>query len=110
MAQMSPLLKLVTLGAGSLVFLCLSVHLINVQYHARTLFVEHEKAVAHGRHLKDDQAELLMKIRRASLPGRIAEGAQSMGLVIASDENTVSLVMDADEGRGPAEGASGEKK
>ena len=79
------------LGGGLFV---LAMTLVNVQYLARTLFVEHERAVDVGRKLADDEANLLLKVRKASLPGSIAEGAGSLGLEVARGENTVNLVVD----------------
>ncbi len=92
---MSPISRFQLFITFSLAFVLfgLAIWLVNVQYRARTLFVEHENALTAARHLADVQAELLMKIRRASLPGKIAEGAQAMGLSIAKDQNSASLVI-----------------
>ncbi len=45
-------------------FVCDTITLVNVQYRARTLFVEHERAVDVTRRLADDQADLLLKVRK----------------------------------------------
>ena len=84
---------------GTVLFLgvtlfALAIVLVNVQYRARTLFVEHERAVDIGRRLADDQADLLLRVRKASLPGSLADGAASLGMVSARGENTVNLVVD----------------
>ncbi len=76
------------------VTLGLAVTLVHQRYEIRTLFVEHERAVDVSRRLSDDQADLLLKIRRAALPSAITQGAQELGLEEAKSENTVSLVMD----------------
>ena len=47
-----------------------------------------------GRRLADDEAHLLLKVRKASLPGSIADGAGALGLEVARGENTVNLVVD----------------
>lgn len=79
---------------GVIATLSLAVVLVQQRYQIRTLFVEHERAVDVGRRLADDQADLLLKIRRAALPSSISQGAQALGLEEARGENTVSLVMD----------------
>ena len=84
---------------GTVLFLgvtlfALAIVLVNVQYRARTLFVEHERAVDVGRRLADDQADLLLSVRKSSLPGSISEGAAALGLMTARGENTVNLVVD----------------
>lgn len=65
--------------------------LVNERYRMRQLFVEHERAIDTERRLKDDQAELLMRVRRASLPGRISETAATFGLVPVDGAHTVIL-------------------
>ena len=42
-----------------------AVALVEVQYRTRLLFVEHEHEVDVTRRLMDDEAELLMQVRRA---------------------------------------------
>jgi cell division protein FtsL len=79
---------------GAVLFV-MSLMLVNKQYEMRTLFVEHERAVDVGRRLGDDQADLLLKVRRASLPGSIAQGAAALGLVQAGNDNTINLVVDS---------------
>ena len=54
----------------------------------------HARAVDVGRRLADDEAHLLLKVRKASLPGSIADGAGALGLEVARGENTVNLVVD----------------
>lgn len=93
MRQVS-VLELVLIAVLGIVLLILAFTQVNVQYRARTLFVEHERAVDVGRRLADDQADLLLRVRRASLPGSIAEGAAKLGLETARGENTVNLVVD----------------
>lgn len=77
-----------------IILFVMAITLVNVQYRARTLFVEHERAVDVGRRLADDQADLLLKVRKAALPGSISEGAKGLGLEVAHGENTVNLVVD----------------
>ena len=79
---------------GVVVTLGIAVQLVHLRYEIRTLFVEHERAVEIGRRLADDQADLLLKIRRAALPSSITEGVKSIGLEDARGENTVNIVMD----------------
>lgn len=88
------LLELCVVFVLGIVLFILAITLVNVQYRARTLFVEHERAVDVGRRLADDQADLLLKVRKAALPGSIAEGAAGLGLDVARGENTVNLVVD----------------
>ena len=85
MRQVSKM-DLVVVAVLGLVLFALAITLVNVQYRARTLFVEHERA--------DDEAHLLLKVRKASLPGSIADGAGALGLEVARGENTVNLVVD----------------
>ena len=91
MRQVSKM-DLVVVAVLGLVLFALAITLVNVQYRARTLFVEHERAVDVGRRL--DEAHLLLKVRKASLPGSIADGAGALGLEVARGENTVNLVVD----------------
>ncbi len=77
-----------------IVVLGMAITLVQQRYEIRTLFVEHERAVDIGRRLSDDQADLLLKIRRAALPSAVSQGASNLGLEEAKSENTVSLVMD----------------
>ena len=86
--------ELVAVVALGFILFALAIALVNVQYRARTLFVEHERAVDVGRRLADDQADLLLRVRKASLPGSLADGAASLGMVSARGENTVNLVVD----------------
>lgn len=85
------LFGLFTIGS---ILLGLSFLLVHQQYRARSLFIQHEQAQDVARRLADDEADLLLKVRRASLPGSIAGGAEKMKLVPATDENTVELVVD----------------
>ena len=87
-------LELAVVFVLGIVLFSLAITLVNVQYRARTLFVEHERAVDIGRRLADDQADLLLRVRKASLPGSLADGAASLGMVSARGENTVNLVVD----------------
>ena len=84
MRQVSKM-DLVVVAVLGLVLFALAITLVNVQYRARTLFVEHERAVDVGRRLADDEAHL---------PGSIADGAGALGLEVARGENTVNLVVD----------------
>ena len=93
MKRMGLLQFLFLLGLTILV-VGLAVTLVNQRYEIRTLFVEHERAVDVGRRLSDDQADLLLRIRRAALPSNILQGADALGLDGAKSENTVSIVMD----------------
>lgn len=79
--------------ALTLLLLGMAFYLIAMQVAVRTVFIAHDNAVAQGKRLKEEQADLLMKIRRASLPGEIAQGAQALGLSVAKDDDTVSLVV-----------------
>lgn len=88
------LLELCLVCILGVILFVMAITLVNVQYRARTLFVEHERAVDVGRRLADDQADLLLKVRKAALPGSIAEGATGLGLEVARGENTVNLVVD----------------
>lgn len=75
-----------------LVLFASALCLVELQYRTRVLFVEHEHEVDLMRRLLDDQAELQMKVRRAALPGEIAEGAAELDLVGATGDTTVTLV------------------
>ena len=72
MRQVSKM-DLVVVAVLGLVLFALAITLVNVQYRARTLFVEHERAVDVGRRLADDEAHLLLKVRfpEASLTARV---------------------------------------
>lgn len=70
--------------------------LIGLHVEMRQTFVEHEHEMDVHRRLLDDQAELEMKVRRASLPGSIAAGAGMLDLTGATGANTVTLVEAAD--------------
>ena len=63
-----------------------SVMLVNERYRMRQLFVEHERAIDVERRLKDDQAELLMRV-----PSRISDSASAFGLVPVDGAHTVIL-------------------
>ena len=88
-----------------------SVMLVNERYRMRQLFVEHERAIDVERRLKDDQAELLMRVRRASLPSRISDSAASFGLVPVDGAHTVILEgAEAKKSDAPAEAERKEAK
>lgn len=89
-------LELFIVFALGAVFLASALYLVDVQYKIRKAFVEHEREVAIGKRLMDDEAELLMKVRRASLTGPIMEAAAEMGLKGATGDNTVILVKESD--------------
>ena len=59
--------------------------LVDLHFQMRQLFVAHEHEMDVHRRLLDDQAELEMKVRRASLPGSISAGADTVTLVEAPD-------------------------
>ena len=87
-----------------------SVMLVNERYRMRQLFVEHERAIDVERRLKDDQAELLMRVRRASLPSRISDSA-AFGLVPVDGAHTVILEgAEAKKSDAPAEAERKEAK
>ena len=50
--------------------------LVDLHFQMRQLFVAHEHEMDVHRRLLDDQAELEMKVRRASLPGSICGHAR----------------------------------
>ena len=54
--------------------------LVDLHFQMRQLFVAHEHEMDVHRRLLDDQAELEMKVRRASLPGSISAGAAMLDL------------------------------
>lgn len=88
-----------------------SVMLVNERYRMRQLFVEHERAIDVERRLKDDQAELLMRVRRASLPSRISDSAAAFGLVPVDGAHTVILESaEAKKSDAPAEAERKEAK
>ncbi|MDY3115907.1 MAG: hypothetical protein SOR95_08035 [Sutterella sp.] len=87
--------QFIFMALGVIVVLGLAVALVQQRYQIRTLFVEHERSVDIGRRLADDQADLLLRIRKAALPSAVAQGAEKLGLEEARGENTVSMVMDA---------------
>ena len=87
-------LELAVVFVLGIVLFSLAITLVNVQYRARTLFVEHERAVDIGRRLADDQADLLLRVRKASLPGSLADGAASLGMASARGEHTLNLAVD----------------
>ena len=67
--------------------------LVDLHFQMRQLFVAHEHEMDVHRRLLDDQAELEMKVRRASLPGSISAGAAMLDL-----SGAVTLV-EAPDGR-----------
>ena len=83
----------------SLILFLSCILLVDRQNRVRTVFLEHERAMKTERQLRDDQAELLMKVRAASLPGRIAQSASEFGLVPAVSENTYTLTVKENGGR-----------
>lgn len=72
--------------------------LVDLHFQMRQLFVAHEHEMDVHRRLLDDQAELEMKVRRASLPGSISAGAAMLDLSGATGADTVTLV-EAPDGR-----------
>lgn len=66
--------------------------LVDLHFQMRQLFVAHEHEMDVHRRLLDDQAELEMKVRRASLPGSISAGAAMLDLSGATGADTVTLV------------------
>ena len=65
--------------------------LVDLHFQMRQLFVAHEHEMDVHRRLLDDQAELEMKVRRASLPGSISAGAAMLDLSGATGADTVTL-------------------
>ena len=72
--------QFIFMALGVIVVLGLAVALVQQRYQIRTLFVEHERSVDIGRRLADDQADLLLRIRKAALPSAVAQGAEKLGL------------------------------
>ena len=93
MRQVSKM-DLVVVAVLGLVLFALAITLVNVQYWARTRFVEHERAVDVGRRLADDEAHQLLKVRKASLPGSIFFFVCALGLEVPRDENMEKQVVD----------------
>ena len=93
-------------------------------WQARQLFVAHEHEADVHRRLLDDQANLEMQVRRASLAGNIGAGAAMLDLAGATGVDTVTLVeapdggidflpelrreLDAAKAAGAASGSSGQ--
>ena len=67
MRQVSKM-DLVVVAVLGLVLFALAITLVNVQYRARTLFVEHERAVDVGRRLADDEAHIFSRSARRRFP------------------------------------------
>ena len=93
MRQVSKM-DLVVGGVVGRVLFAFAFTLVTVLYWGRRLLLELLRAVDVGRRLADDEAHLLLKVRKASLPGSIADGAGALGLEVARGENTVNLVVD----------------
>lgn len=108
MKQPSKPLFVLTVATG-LALLAASVVLVNERYRMRELFIEHERAIDMERRLKDDQAELLMRVRRASLPGRISETAGAFGLVPADGAHTIVIEPEASKDDSPSKPSSNEE-
>ena len=68
--------------------------LVELHWQARQLFVAHEHEADVHRRLLDDQANLEMQVRRASLAGNIGAGAAMLDLAV----DTVTLVEAPDGG------------
>lgn len=68
------------------------VALIELHCRARQIYIEHERELDVQRRLLDEQADLEMKVRRASLAGSIGAGAAMLGLEGATGADTVTLV------------------
>ena len=66
--------------------------LVGLHFQMRQVFVAHEHEMDVHRRLLDDQAELEMKVRRASLAGSITAGAAMLDLSGATGSDTVTLV------------------
>jgi|GEM_PF-162387 len=78
--------------------------LVDLHFQMRQLFVAHEHEMDVHRRLLDDQAELEMKVRRASLPGSISAGAAMLDLSGATGADTVTVrsvpeLVEAPDGR-----------
>ena len=97
--------------------------LVELHWQARQLFVAHEHEADVHRRLLDDQANLEMQVRRASLAGNIGAGAAMLDLAGATGVDTVTLVeapdgvdflpelrreLDAAKAAGAASGSSGQ--
>lgn len=98
--------------------------LVELHWQARQLFVAHEHEADVHRRLLDDQVNLEMQVRRASLAGNIGAGAAMLDLAGATGVDTVTLVeapdgridflpelrreLDAAKAAGAAAGSSGE--
>ena len=89
----SELIWAVLLGAA---LFASAVALVELHCRARQLYIDHEREVDVHRRLLDEQADLEMKVRRASLAGNIAAGASMLGLEGATGADTVTLVERAD--------------
>ena len=72
--------------------------LVELRWQARQLFVAHEHEADVHRRLLDDQANLEMQVRRASLAGNIGAGAAMLDLAGATGVDTVTLVEAPDGG------------
>ena len=70
--------------------------LVDLHWQARQLFVAHEHEADVHRRLLDDQANLEMQVRRASLAGNIGAGASMLDLAGATGVDTVTLVESPD--------------
>lgn len=74
-----------------LALLMMAIALVHVNFRARTLHIENERAMSEHQRLLDDRAELLMRARTASLPGRILDVAGTFGLAPVQRSRTVIL-------------------
>lgn len=75
---------------GAALFLS-ALGLVELHWQARQLFVAHEHEADVHRRLLDDQANLEMQVRRASLAGNIGAGAAMLDLAGATGVDTVTL-------------------
>ena len=91
MSRTSPI-ELVWVAVLGFALFVSALSLVDLHYRTRQVFVAHERELDTARKLLDDQAELQMKVRRASLPGSIVAGARELGLKGATGDNTVTLV------------------
>lgn len=80
---------------GAALFLS-ALGLVELHWQARQLFVAHEHEADVHRRLLDDQANLEMQVRRASLAGNIGAGAAMLDLAGATGVDTVTLVESPD--------------
>lgn len=71
--------------------------LVHVNFRSRTLHIENERAMSEHQRLLDDRAELLMRARSASLPGRILDVAGTFGLAPVKRSRTVILSVERAE-------------